>query len=124
MGEWTSYSDRADLPMSRQWREEMKSKLSKVDTSKLNAEQKRQYKKLWGRLNGDAGGSSGIDTSFPWILVLVGGAILAYWWKMQKEAPAVSTTSPSPIPVGSTSGAGELGKEAREARLRRFAAES
>ena len=60
----TSYSDRADLPMSQKWREEMKAnsyfacsedvhvlqfvwgqdKLSSVDTEKLTVDQKRKFK--------------------------------------------------------------------------------
>eukprot|EP00439_Symbiodinium_sp_Y106_P079112 s1350_g17.t2 len=51
--DWTSYSDRADLPMSQKWREDMKDKLSSVDTAKLTPEQKRKFKELWRRVNGD-----------------------------------------------------------------------
>ncbi|OLQ02935.1 hypothetical protein AK812_SmicGene14167 [Symbiodinium microadriaticum] len=40
----TSYSDRADLPMSQKWREDMKDKLSSMDTAKLTPEQKRKFK--------------------------------------------------------------------------------
>mmetsp|Transcript_54708 Transcript_54708/g.162842 ORF Transcript_54708/g.162842 Transcript_54708/m.162842 type:complete len:198 (-) Transcript_54708:47-640(-) len=126
--EWTKYSDRADLPMSRQWREEMKAKLSKVDTSSLSSEQKKKFKALWRRLNGEDEPASAfsLDTSGPFLALLVVGAAVAYVWQtsQQGSAGAAKAGAPTPIPAGAagTSGGAALASEAREARLRRFEA--
>lgn len=41
--DWTSYSDQADLPMSTEWRSQMKAKLLRIEQSTLTPEQKIQY---------------------------------------------------------------------------------
>eukprot|EP00930_Biecheleria_cincta_P098961 TRINITY_DN90612_c0_g1_i1.p1 TRINITY_DN90612_c0_g1~~TRINITY_DN90612_c0_g1_i1.p1 ORF type:complete len:153 (-),score=29.76 TRINITY_DN90612_c0_g1_i1:23-481(-) len=123
--DWTSYSDRADLPMSQQWRDEMKAKLSSIDTSKLSTEKKKKFKQLWRRINGEDADSGGSGLEAPGIgfAVLVVGAALAYVW--QTKPWASNTTGMS---LGSTSSpAGGMpadparAAELRELRMRRFA---
>ena len=118
--DWTSYSDRADLPMSQQWREEMRGKLSRVDTSTLSPEKKRQFQALWARLSDEPTGG-GVFDSLPLenlmvpLLVVAGVLIL---WVQNGAAPAKVSGSQL---GGAASGSGTvLSQEAREARLRRF----
>mmetsp|Transcript_158333 Transcript_158333/g.303847 ORF Transcript_158333/g.303847 Transcript_158333/m.303847 type:complete len:147 (-) Transcript_158333:41-481(-) len=123
--EWTSYSDRADLPMSQQWRDEMKARLAKIDTTKLSAEQKRKFKKLWSRLDGSPDTDGGMDMSFAPLLV-VGGLAAAFWWynsQQQGSGPSAASGTPTPIPVNTGREGSAMAAEAREARLRRFAGE-
>eukprot|EP00913_Durusdinium_trenchii_P023902 g22447.t1 len=67
--DWISYSDQADLPMSKKWREEMQAKLASIDTEKLTPEQKKKFKALWrrdlqlGRCQCSAGGRASISNS-------------------------------------------------------------
>eukprot|EP00929_Paragymnodinium_shiwhaense_P082187 TRINITY_DN4322_c0_g5_i1.p1 TRINITY_DN4322_c0_g5~~TRINITY_DN4322_c0_g5_i1.p1 ORF type:complete len:195 (+),score=24.43 TRINITY_DN4322_c0_g5_i1:64-648(+) len=137
--EWTSYSDKADLPMSSQWREEMKAKLSRVDTSKLSAKEKMQYKTLWRKLNGGGeGGSNGMagvfeDTNSLLFLLCLFAAI-AYYAHSQgllassgtSGGQALGSSTPQPStasrPFGSEGTV--IGEDARAARLRRFQGES
>mmetsp|Transcript_81195 Transcript_81195/g.161012 ORF Transcript_81195/g.161012 Transcript_81195/m.161012 type:complete len:162 (-) Transcript_81195:78-563(-) len=124
---WTSYSDRADLPMSTQWREEMKAKLAKVDTDALSPEQKKKYKVLVRKLNGEseAAPTLGLDGSTPWLLMLVGGGVVAYLWNTSSQAAphqklgGNTSTAASPG-VGFQGTREPMSEEARAARLRRF----
>merc|ERR1712228_965278 len=99
---WTAYSDKADLPMSTQWREELKAQLSKIDTEKLDAKQKAQFKKLWRRLNGDDEEPVSLFENYvPWLII--GGAAIAYYvWSTQQTNNAGGSVlgGPTPIPVG------------------------
>jgi len=56
---WTQYSDAAELPMSANWREQMRAQLEGLDTTKLSPEQKMQRKALQRRL-GMGVGPSGV----------------------------------------------------------------
>eukprot|EP00039_Didymoeca_costata_P012218 m.175172 g.175172 ORF g.175172 m.175172 type:complete len:171 (+) comp15420_c0_seq2:337-849(+) len=51
--QWTSYSDRASLPRSKAWRDNMKKKLLKLDMSTLAAEDRRKAQKLLKMLKED-----------------------------------------------------------------------
>eukprot|EP00928_Gymnodinium_smaydae_P031296 TRINITY_DN23008_c0_g1_i2.p1 TRINITY_DN23008_c0_g1~~TRINITY_DN23008_c0_g1_i2.p1 ORF type:complete len:188 (+),score=47.83 TRINITY_DN23008_c0_g1_i2:105-668(+) len=119
--EWTKYSDAADLPMSTQWREDMKAKMSRIDTTKLNPRQKMQYKTLWRKLNGvsrddDSGFGELISSGLPWLLL--GAAGLLYYFYTNAEStpgPAATLRAAPPGEVGAP-----VNDAARAARLRRF----
>ena len=51
--EWTQYSDRADLPMSKKARDRIRDKLSGVDPDKLSAEHRVTFDRLSEILNED-----------------------------------------------------------------------
>ncbi|CAK9038352.1 unnamed protein product [Durusdinium trenchii] len=77
--DWISYSDQADLPMSKKWREEMQAKLASIDTEKLTPEQKKKFKALWRRVEGTSGDSGAPFSAAT--LVPVGAVALAlYLW--------------------------------------------
>mmetsp|Transcript_19431 Transcript_19431/g.42453 ORF Transcript_19431/g.42453 Transcript_19431/m.42453 type:complete len:154 (+) Transcript_19431:39-500(+) len=120
--EWTSYSDRVDLPMSSQWRENMKAKLSKVDTASLTPKQKMQYKDLWRRLNGADSSSGDVLSAIGYSVCLVVVFVIAgYIWHANKEtlaaaAPKIGRGGAAAEGVGSAA----MNEEARQARLRRF----
>ncbi|CAE7787950.1 unnamed protein product [Symbiodinium necroappetens] len=88
--DWTSYSDRADLPMSQKWREDMKDKLSSVDTAKLTPEQKRKFKELWRRVSGEPqpAGESVPLVGVAAVALLLGAG--AYMW-LTKPKPDIVT---------------------------------
>merc|ERR1712136_375962 len=75
---------------SQQWREEMRGKLSRVDTSTLSPEKKRQFQALWARLSDEPTGG-GVFDSLPLenlmvpLLVVAGALIL---WVQNGAAPA------------------------------------
>ncbi|CAJ1368021.1 unnamed protein product [Effrenium voratum] len=119
--EWLSYSDRADLPMSQRWREEMQAKLSKVDTSKLSPEQKRKFKELWRRVGDHPDqGDAALPVSAGAVAV---AALLAWLW----YAKPWSNLNASPSAQGVQGFAGAPGgdparaEELRQLRMRRFA---
>merc|ERR1711884_133753 len=127
MGEWTSYSDQADLPMSQQWRDDMIARMSKVDTTKLTPKQKMQYKTLWRKLHGGGGSASEESTPVNWVVLVPVVALIVYWIVNSQTAPTATAQvvgggPPTPIqPFNSQSSSAPLSSEAREARLRRFA---
>ncbi|CAE7207040.1 unnamed protein product [Symbiodinium sp. CCMP2456] len=117
--DWTSYSDRADLPMSQKWREDMKDKLSSVDTAKLTPEQKRKFKELWRRVNGDPqpAGESVPLAGVAAVALLLGAG--AYMWltKPQSHIKEHSVSAGTARPPADPARSAEL----RELRMRRFA---
>jgi len=72
---WTQYSDRADLPQSKKWRDNMIDKLRRVDVDKLTPEEKAKYRALYRQLEPDMKDAShggmleGMDFA-PWGLLL------------------------------------------------------
>mmetsp|Transcript_43874 Transcript_43874/g.121417 ORF Transcript_43874/g.121417 Transcript_43874/m.121417 type:complete len:152 (+) Transcript_43874:66-521(+) len=119
---WTSYSDQADLPMSSQWREDMKAKLRSVDTSALTPKQKMQYKLLWRKLNGgETAGDDTLSSSYlPLALLVVGGVVL--YVALQGGAASATMTSGATKPIAARSGGSpaHVDMAARDARLRKF----
>eukprot|EP00933_Yihiella_yeosuensis_P038302 TRINITY_DN3223_c0_g2_i1.p1 TRINITY_DN3223_c0_g2~~TRINITY_DN3223_c0_g2_i1.p1 ORF type:complete len:179 (+),score=34.68 TRINITY_DN3223_c0_g2_i1:46-582(+) len=121
--EWISYSDTADLPMSKQWRDDMKDKLSRVDTSKLPPEKKAKFKQLWARLHGEPSGSSGspFENATPLLLLLVGIAAVAYSVSQAQQTAPAATGLQTPInPAGGMPVDPAKAEELRQLRMRRF----
>ena len=103
--EWTKYSDRADLPMSKKARDRIKEKLKEVDPSKLSSEHRETYNKLSEILNEDHSNqdSVGFELLIIPALFVIAGLALCY-------ASSRSNQLPKEVNMD----------EAREARLKKF----
>lgn len=44
--DWTSYSDSAELPQSKVWRDKMKTKLNSIDPKTLSPENQAKYREM------------------------------------------------------------------------------
>jgi len=73
---WTQYSDMADLPMSANWREQMRQRLLSMNADELSAKQKMQRKQLLRRL-GDGLPQASEQSSLGLVEMLVGIGVLA-----------------------------------------------
>jgi len=98
--EWTKYSDRADLPMSKNARDRMREKLREVDPERISEEQKVAYYRLKELLDespveDDAIGLELLLVPLMFLLIVV--------FLRSRQAP---------VPVDMD--------EAREARLKKF----
>ncbi|CAK0800370.1 unnamed protein product, partial [Prorocentrum cordatum] len=144
---WVSYSEAAELPMSQRWRDEMKDKLARIDTSQLSAKQKMQFKSLMRKLNGSSDPEGGLlqDVSgsvvLIWLLIVAGeraprraAGVAARGGLAGRAAGAAAagalggsalggraSSGAAPMPnAWAAGGARPVDDEARQARLRRF----
>mmetsp|Transcript_10889 Transcript_10889/g.24740 ORF Transcript_10889/g.24740 Transcript_10889/m.24740 type:complete len:174 (+) Transcript_10889:52-573(+) len=134
--EWTSYSDRADLPMSTAWREQMKAKMQKIDTDALSPAERAKYKALWKRLEGEPSSERGGRLGIPPVVLIIAGCclIVGYWHFVIKDGGSFVNSATKGNVLGSLGKPGQpqttcdssaaMRRDLQAARLRRFDAQA
>jgi hypothetical protein len=75
--EWTQYADSAALPMSKQYRDQLRERLSKIDMSSLSGEEKANIQKLKSALDQDTSRDEhGFQLALTYSHYLVIGSVL------------------------------------------------
>jgi hypothetical protein len=85
---WTSYSDRSELPMSKQARDEMRQNLLKIKRENLNASDKKKYDDFMAALNQSNTSSKTepfITLKTLLIFMFIGALVAFYLWKGLKQ---------------------------------------
>ncbi len=103
--EWTQYSDRADLPMSKRARDNIREKLKAVDPNDLSPHERETYERLSAILNEEVVQEDGVGMELllvPLLFAIVG---VALYVSANRSQPAGSVVNMN---------------EAREARLKKF----